>query len=314
MSWPKHLAFISSASLPLLLPSSTMAQSTLDFVVGEGKCPAASSVASIVRSLVRSGDVSLPTPASVEDRGDRFVVSVDDAVKEYPDVGRRCDERAKIAASLIALKWTLLRSADNMVPLTASPERRRPAQPVPPVVGPTMPPPLPKPRRWAAISAVAAVTGAPALSSWVAGGGVRVAMGVGRLGGHAACGVASPAALSLPSHGWADLLRVPCALGPSIRLGIGAVNVDIDAGLSLEVLSMTGRGLPAVSSGTRLEAGSRLALSFRLRRASFSPAISSELVYLPRPYQIVVTSLGPVAETPSVYLTLGIGFSWAIGP
>jgi hypothetical protein len=155
----------------------------------------------------------------------------------------------------------------------------------------------------------------------MAAGGLalRGSAGVGAWGAELRCGWLTSTSADLAGRpGAFSVERWPCAIGAVARLTPSAsrLEVNMDAGLALGVLTISGRDLFVNDSTTRLEAGVRVGVDtvIHLGRGPFrlAPLLGVEGEYFPTVYHLHVGSSGAIADSPRVWLGATVGASWAL--
>jgi hypothetical protein len=275
-----------------------------------GSNPAGSAGGSNAPPLVATG------PITIADRGDIYVVTVGDRSKTYPDVARDCAERARVAAAFIAL---VLAPPPPAPPPTASapPPPVDAGAPEPTSPPPVRPPPPSAPGRWLGLD-LHGVVAVSSPSSLVMGGaavGVRVASGPWEA--KAQCSWLTSADLNGPNRGETILLeRIPCTLGPTLRLTPPhkGFDLDLEAGLAAGSVRASGQGFAKDRQPTRFEAGAQAAASIALHGLSrsdvFFPLVGFEVTYYPMVYDLEAMPYGPISHTPGFWAGLTLGAGW----
>ena len=278
-------------------------------VAVEGTCPGRDVVEAVLRTMLPAADPKAPAAATVTDRGDTFVVSVNGRAKTYPDPERNCSQRARIAAAFIAL---VLEPGGDDEADRAPPEPKPAPPPPPPREDRAAPSPSTSPP-WlhVAVRGDIEVSSSPGFAS----PGVDFDLGAawGSFGAEISCAWVAPGEIALAGGGTAVLSRVPCSLGPVVRVTGTPVQVDLKVGLDLGSVRADGQGLPRSHGAARLEAGARFAIDASLRPsrgARVWPVAGLQISYYPVPYDLVVTPQGVVASTPGLWAgaTAGVGF------
>jgi hypothetical protein len=304
------LFVLTGGALVGLVPSFAAAQDAgvRPVVTVSGSCPESSAVESVLAGLLPPiAPVGTAATATVSDRGDSYVVAIDDRVKAYADVTRDCAERARVAAAFISLA---------LVPDPTPVEAKAP-EPAPEPIKPVEP--TPNPTRWGRIDWRGTYTDAPASGLLAPGLALGVAAGIGRFGGQAVCGWVAESSLSVANEsGTVMIERFPCALGPLVRLSppLSALEVNAAASAVFGALRATGTGFASSYNSLRLEVGARVAVDATLhigrRPGDLAPVIGLELTYDPMTYDLAVVPRGIVGQTPSLWIGISAGFSWSI--
>jgi hypothetical protein len=263
---------------------------------------------------------------TVTDLGDRYVVTAGERSKTYPDPGRDCLERARVAATFIALVLAPDEAAASSAPAPSVPPRPPPPVAVTPPPRPALPPSRHPWLPWLRADARGALELATAEGQVAPGAALRVAAGRGILGGHAVCewlagvptnltGGAGAGAAQAP--GSVLLERFPCAVGPTLRLFPvhERLELDVDVGLAVGVLRASGRGFAMSYGATRPETGVRLAVdgTWLAHAGGFAPVVGLEVTYYPSVYDLDVMPRGVVAETPHLWAGFTGGVCWTSG-
>jgi hypothetical protein len=240
-----------------------------------------------IDSRLTLGGADADLHVELYDEGARFRVVAGTVVREFTGDTERCDERARKAAVFIALVFR------------------------PPTI--ELPPPRP-PAAWRRLlvdlelSAVG--LGAPGASAdGVGGAELRLFVGTRYFGASLGVQGLSPTVLQLAAAR-ARLDRVPVDLSLRGAVGRGRLTGSAEAGLMLAALISRGLEVPLSIETSRLEVGVRLALGAELRlrrRIALHAAALAEVV--PRPYSLVLPTLGVVGKTPGLWLGGGVGVS-----
>jgi hypothetical protein len=276
-------------------------------------------VTRLLSTLLPARAPAAPAPkATVSDLGDTYLVTAVARAKTYTDPTRDCAERARVAAAFIAL--------------ALSPEAPPVTTAAPPPAVPPRPAALPNTspagtaRRWMRTDARGALAVAPAVASprglVAPGAALGVTAGWTLFGGHAMCGWSAATSMNISSDGTVvSIERFPCAIGPMARLfpgrsGAGRLEVDVDPGVALGAVIVSGRGLATNFQSARLEVGARLAvdLAWHLgaRHAGWGPVLGVEATYYPVPYDLDITPRGTVARTPDIWAGFTAGVCWTV--
>lgn len=279
-------------------------------VAVDGTCPTPEAVETVLRSLLPATQPSgAPAHATVVDRGDSFVVSVDSRTKTYSDLDRNCVQRARIAAAFIAL-------ALGPPPLALENEPPAPPSPKPPLSSQdyALTAGRSKPRAWLHFGVRGAIQVSSPLGLTTPGVAFDVAAGWGSFGAEAMCAWLANADVSPSRGGVVSLQRTACAVGPMTRFFVASpVETDLKVGLALGTLRADGQGFATSHGSLRLEVGARLAFDASLRLsqgARVSPTAGLEITYYPLPYDLVVSPRGVVARTSTVWAGATAGVRW----
>jgi len=241
----------------------------------------------------------------VADAGKEFRVKVRDVERVIANPVRDCEERARIAAVLVALVVVPpLPAADSGVPETQSP---------PPSPPRSVPPPAPsEPWDWAAMAGATAALAPGSEGSRTWGAGPLVRGQLRRYGWELALSAAfvSPVRLELESGG-VRLTRVPLDLSGAWSWGRSKVRGVVGAGVAGDLLHLEGTGVAEAQSSLRFDVGLRAHVGVRFRfGAKVWGVAEMSGSYFPRPYEFEVPPHGVVGQTPRFWLgaTLGVLF------
>lgn len=292
-------------------------------VTAFGSCPDSVAVQSVLATLLpsilsgASGSGAAPFaatgPITIVDRGDTYVVTVGDRSKTYPDTTRDCAERGRVAAAFIAL---VLAPPPPPPSATATPPPVDAGPPVP-TAPPPRPPPPASPTHWLAVD-LHGVVAVSSLDALVMGGAtLGVGMASGPWGAKAQCSLLTNASVNGPNPGeTVRLERIPCALGPTLRLTPphSGFDVDLEAGLAAGSVRATGQGFATTDMPTRFEAGMQAAAAVALHGLSrgdvFYPLFGFEVTYYPMVYDLEATPYGVISHTPAFWAGLTLGMGW----
>jgi len=223
------------------------------------------------------------------------------------NAARDCEERARIAAVLVALV------VDPPLPAADSAAPEAPAKP-PPVPASAPPPAPPEPWEWAMLAGgtAALAPGAEGSRTWGAGPALRGL--VGQRGWDVAMTAAfvSPVRLELEGGG-VRLTRIPLDLSGSLSFGSSEMRGVVGAGLAGDLLHFTGTDVAQAESSLRFDAGlrSHVGLRFRFGAEVWGVAEVSG-TFFPRPYEFEVPPNGVVGHTPTFWLAATFGVLFEI--
>jgi len=273
-----------------------------------GQCPAREAVIAALRPVF--GDEALratPGVSRVSDLGDRFEVVARGQSRQYADAGRDCAERARVAAVFITLA---VKPPMFAVRAEAGPP------PAPGLVASREPAGAAAAAIWARFGAGARVDGGSGGGPTAVTSGVELhgAIGRGSLGVVASAGILAPIESRLSSVVIRQQ-RFPCAVGVVGRRALWQLEGALSAGLALVPFTLRAEGLASPRPATRLDAGARLALELRVRRASWlSPFAELHAEYFPRSYAVDVDPLGNVGATGRFWFGAALGLSFDVRP
>ncbi len=275
----------------LVLTGTARAAPPVAWVVGEpGACPSPAALAAQLAPLLPRFRVVAGEPAEgdhevrISDGGARYGVTVDGVERTENDEARRCDERARTAAVLVAL-----------------------ALETPSFGPPPVPPALPRRKAWVELEAaglVEAGTSAPLTG----GAALRLSAGNDRIAGVLGVSGVAPGSWSFTGAESAQVTRVPIDAGLRATLRRGPVELAGDLGLSATVLKVSGTGFGATVDGRGVEWGLRAAGTFRLRAGPrLAPFVSVEALYAPAPHRLVIDPGDRTITLPYLWLGLLLG-------
>lgn len=280
-------------------------------VSATGQCPAAERVQKQLMPLLPDTRVFLGPRESAEtvwvaDAGEEFRVKVRDVERVIANPVRDCEERARIAAVLVALV------VDPPLPAADSgtPEVHPPPPPPPP--GP--PPARSEAWEWTATvgATVALAPGSEGSRTWGAGPLVRGQLG--RDGWEVALTAAfvSPVRLDLESGG-VRMTRAPLDLSGGLSWGGSVVRGVVGAGVAGDLLHLEGTGVAEAQSSLRFDVGLRAHVGVRFRFGAKVWGVTEVSgTYFPRPYEFEVPPHGVVGHTPAYWLGATIGVLFEI--
>jgi hypothetical protein len=161
---------------------------------------------------------------------------------------------------------------------------------------------------------------APESGLLTAGIALGVTGGKGRFGAQLMCWWAAGA--SMNARGTADggivIERLPCALGPLVRLTPIASPLELSLSTSVVLGALWARGTGFVSDydAVRFDVGARLSVDAILRATphpgSIAPVLGIQIVYDPMTYDFDVMPRGVVGHTPSLWAGVSAGISWGV--
>ena len=281
-------------------------------VSATGQCPAAERVQRQLVPLLPDTRVFVGPRESAEtvwvaDAGEEFRVKVRDVERVIANPVRDCEERARIAAVLVALV------VDPPLPAADSgaPEVQPPAEPPPPAA---RPPASSEPWEWAAMAGATAALAPGSEGSRTWGAGPLVRGQLGRDGWELAlsAGFVSPVRLDLESGG-VRLTRVPLDLSGALSWGGSALRGVVGAGIAGDVLHLEGTGVAEAQSSLRFDVGLRAQVGVRFRFGAKVWGVGEVSgTYFPRPYEFEVPPHGVVGHTPAIWLAATIGVLFEI--
>jgi len=293
-------------------------------IEGAARCPSADAVAHALSSLLPDAKIERADDAlhvRVDDLGARWRLTVGDSRRELPDGARRCEERARQAAVVVALALappTVDAAETEPTPELAAPPTVEAAAPPPseievraPIEERPRPPAVS--HRIFSLELGARLDMAPdADGGALAQGGValRAALGRGRFAGALGIAAVTPSTMSLmPST--VHMTRIPIDLSLRFVAHAGPrADTVFDVGAVAHVLLLEG----AVGmGGNRVDIGARAAATERFWLSDDTAFFASaEASFLPRTYALVIDEGGQsVAEghTPDLWLGLTMGFA-----
>lgn len=310
----------------------------LDVLARGAGCPSPAALASALSAASRRFVIALDAapadaaPVAVFDEGPVYRVLAGTVVRAYKDPGRRCDERARTAAVLVALTLD--------PPPVAMPHRddadleRILADPAPPAAppppAPACPPvaaapiaavavaapiaaPAPPPRRsWITLAAAGLAEGAPGAGAGSATGGGRMELAMAWRGIGAAVGLSGTAASDLaPSGVRARLARVAVDANLLGAIRRGLVEGVGELGLALSLDAVQDPGAPRSGWSLRAEPAARLAAGVRLWLATDVALTASAHGLLSlRPVPFQTPSGEALGQTPRAWLGGSIGVAF----
>jgi len=244
-----------------------------------GACPDGEAVRRLLAGLV-SPDEARAAPVSVQDRGDRYRISVRKTGLMVEDPGRDCAERARRAAVIAAGELHAPKVVHG--PPTWTVEK-------------------------GVVFDVAPTTGALA---WAPGAEIRGAWGSNAWSLVGAAGARGPATLEL-DNGWrAELLRFPLDAGARLTSYRWRLRPWVTVGGSATVTGIIGQEVVQTERVWRLDLGALAMVGATLRvtgRLGVAAAIAVR--WQPRTYQLQVDPAGRVGETPSWWFGLSLNYT-----
>jgi hypothetical protein len=245
-----------------------------------GACPEGAAVRRLLTELVTSDEAGAGT-TSIQDQGSRYRIVVGAEATTLYDPARDCGARARQAAVVVAsrLRWH------------------------PQVFGPP---------GWTVekgvVFDVASGAGGPV---WAPGAEIRGAYGTGRWSLVGAAGARAPVTLLFDDLWKAELLRFPLDAGPRLTVRWWRLRAWAVVGASLTLTGILGEELLEADREWRLDPGALAMLGATLpvyKRIGVAAAISAR--WQPRPYQLRVTPVGEVGETPRWWFGLSLNYTF----
>lgn len=283
-----------------------------------GACPAHEGVLAALRKLGARDDpdrlatLAVDAGLAITDLGSRFRVTVGGRTRDYEDVGRDCDRRARLGAVFAALvlapggqgEAASSEAAPEPPPGTPAPLPLPPppvARPAPEVIVAAAPPASSEP--WLEVGAGAVMTVAPHRGAALASAGAAV--GLARRGATWSLGMTlvvpvSAADLSIGGTSVA-LARYPLRLviGRTL-LAIGRLRASAQAGGVLSMLRVERTGPPPTTKATRFEPGADAAVELELAAArDVSAFLGLSADWIPRTHPLTLEPEGEVDRTPA---------------
>jgi hypothetical protein len=272
-------------------PSAAQVSAALDYLLGGARQTAAAD----------TGTTDLVV--QVEDGGPRYRVTFAGQTRQYEDLARDCQERARVVAVFAAVTLEPPEVAGRPRPPTAP---RRAVRPV------VQPPTAERPFevRVGMDSDVGFQRSRRALA-W--GGDVRAALSGRHWGIELGLGAQAPARLQWGVY-QAKITRFPIDLSARGLFGSTRAVMSLSAGVAFAIFHLRGEGpgLPVRDGGTRLDVGLRSSLGLELLPAArFSPFIALHGSVWPRRYAAVVDPVDQVGTVPLVWVgaTLGVAIA-----
>jgi hypothetical protein len=299
-----------------------------------GACPEQEAVLAALRKLGARDDpnrvLNLAVEAGLEitDLGSTFRVTVGGRMRDYDDIGRDCERRARLAAVFA----TLVLAPDSQVsggrPSAGLPDGAAAGTPEEAASAPVpSSPPAPKlapdttvasapaaPDAWPELAAGAELALAPHRGSALTIAGFAV--GVARRSATWSIGMTLvipvlPADFSIGSTS-VQLARYPLRLVVARTLALGALRATAEAGGVLSMLRVERTAPPPETMTTRFEPGAHLGLelAFPARRVSFFCGVASD--WIPQTYALTLDPEGEVDRTPGVWFSSEAGLRLAL--
>jgi hypothetical protein len=274
-------------------------------IVGAGSCPTVADVASELRRIFPTSDVTTalepgaPNDVMLKEQSGGVTVDWSGSQRIFDDPGRRCPERARQIAVIVALMLDPLR-----LPAV-------PPQAVPPVPAPVpVPVPLPPP---AAPARVALAVG-PSLYLAPGQAGVPLAGGAGArliwgrdLSLSVGAALLSPATLHYAEADARELM-LPLDAGVRFTQSVSHWEFGGEASLAAAPAYFRGQALSRSEAGFRCELGARLAVLASLWLTERVGLFASEgALFWPRPIALTVSRVGEVGHTPNAWLGTELG-------
>jgi hypothetical protein len=244
-----------------------------------GACPDETAVRRLLSELLPGSDGG-GAPVSIQDRGPHYRIALNDEATTFDDPGRDCAARARQAAALVA---------NNM---GAHPR----------VLGPP---------KWTMEKGLVFDAAAWANSVvWAPGAEFRGVYGPGRWSIVGAAGARGPVTLSFANDWKAELLRFPLDAGARITSYRWRLRPWVVVGGSVTVTGVVGQNLVESDRVWRLDPGVVLLAGATLPfRGRIGGAAALNIRWQPRPYDLNVTSVGKVGETPVWWFGLSLNYT-----
>ena len=245
-----------------------------------GACPDAATVHGIITSLV-SAEEAKDTTLSIQDLGAHYRIALRGEATTLDDPARDCAARARQAAVVVA-------SALRSHPL---------------VLGPP---------QWTIEKGLVfdVAPGAAGGTAWAPGAEMRGAFGSKRWSIVAAGGARGPVTLMF-EHGWkADLLRFPLDAGARLTMYSWKLRPWIVVGPSVTVMGIVGQNLVETDRVWRFDIGALGMVGATLPLfGRVGGAVAINVRWQPRPYQLNVSPVGKVGETPVWWFGLSLNYT-----
>jgi hypothetical protein len=224
------------------------------------------------------------------DLGDTYRIAGAGVERTFADAERRCDERARAIAVVLALSF----EPPSFTPAAASPP----------------PPPRRRRRMYADLELGGSVAGTFERGSAVSGGGfMRVSFGFAHVRLTLGATALSPAQLDFAGTK-ARLTRIPIDIGLRGALRIRRVELNGDLGFAATITVGNGVDLPMPSGGTRLDPGIRMAAGSRVWLGErVAPFVAVEGIVSIHPIDLTRTNVGKVGSTPYGWLGAVLGLA-----
>jgi len=232
--------------------------------------------------------------AQIRDVGEDFEISIVGDTRRVSDVGRDCEEHARVAAVIIALRLEPLSSEETPQVSIVESEPLAPAESAPST-------------------------------------GLDLGMGMlvqKSLDGRGGPGAGPAFSLSLSWQNWlllssaavqssyrlaeaetpVTVTRFPLDLGVGRRIPVGDFALEPSLLVAFDNFRSAASHLESAAPRGRLEVGPRARVRLVYRRSALFPFASAGLSYFPRDYSVRIDPLGQVARTPHVYIDASVGF------
>jgi hypothetical protein len=233
--------------------------------------------------------------AHIRDRESAFEVSIVGDTRVVDDTERDCEERARVAAVIIALR---------LEPLSSGPQESEP--------------PLPESQPEELVEGALGLT-------FDLGMGVLMQKSLDQRGGPGAGPllslilkwedwlIASSVALQsshqiAETEGAISVTRFPMDLGVGRRFLMGNVSVEPSLLVALDNFRISATRLETGAPQGRLEIGPRGRVHLVYRKSALRPFAAVGLSYFPRDYSVRIDPYGEVARTPRYYFDASVGF------
>jgi hypothetical protein len=303
------LARLTSLCLLLAPAISAHAERQIIHVLGDGSCPSASEVASALRPLLPSLEVSTEPPSAADvvvarvwNRSSSYGVAVASTSRDFDDANIGCADRASAVALVIALAV-----APPSVPLPPPPEPEPEPEPAPIPESPAPPATLTTgtspTRSWrVSLDLGTIIDTAPGVQgpngTLAYGGSLRLAVGLPWVQALVGFGALSSSATEGFESETLRMLHLPVDLGVRFAREWGRFTLSGDLGVALDILRVSGGGLRGPRDSVHADLGVRLAANFSFRITDrWSAFLSPQAVFLPSPF--APAAIGPREPSPS---------------
>lgn len=276
----------------------------------DGECPSAALVQQELGPLLKRHVVALVDDNSassatvhVMDQGASYSVGTGDLKKSFDEPARNCQERAHVAAVFVAI------DAEPHAPTEpAAKATPRPSDPPPPPKR-SGPAPVQAPKR--ALELVALAGAALDVDAVWIGPMLRAAYGrTWSLGVAAGLQWSRTQEVLMPQAMLSyDLRRLPTEAFVRYRAALQPVELGVEFSVRPTWLRAES-SLPGSTEQHRLELAMGPALSLSLADSELAPLFLVRGSWVPSPFQFRVEPLGPVAESASWWLEVGLGGKW----
>jgi hypothetical protein len=269
-------------------------------------CPSPAAVGQELVGMLPEVQVALTPEADalavkLDDLGTSLRVTVGDRVRELPDAGRRCEERARQGAIVVALVLAPPQVEPPAAAARVTPSEAEVRAPIENVSAPA------RARRWLAFDLGALVELAPGADGGTALGEglvIRAIFGGRRLSGLLGVAALSPSTLELPVP--VRMTRLPIDLGVRTTLGSERLETVLDGGLRGQVLMLEGVGM----GGDRFDLGLFAGMQERWwLKTWLAPFLALDISYSFRPYELVAGQGTVEGHTPSLWLGMTLGIA-----